>query len=343
MAATMHPPVDVSAAVSFPPNEEKRLQVLQSYDILDTDDEQAYDDLTYLATVLCNVPTALVTLIDRDRQWVKSRINWESRQSSRDVSFCAHAILRPDELMEVPNTTEDPRFVRNPLVIRGPKIRFYAGVPLVTREGAALGTICVMDHRPRVLTGVQHRALESLSRQAVAHLELRLEIAELETQSLTDPLTGAGNRRAFHRLLGSEWAQHSRSERRLAILMVDVDHFKRINDSYGHSRGDQVLQEVAETLSSSLRLSDSLFRYGGEEFCCVLPDCDSEAAQSIAERACFALKSSSSAGVKVTVSIGVSTALPNADISANCLIARADAALYLAKQAGRDRVVLSDE
>ena len=324
-------------------DEERRLQVLASYGILDTDDEQVYDDLTYLATVLCDAPTALVTLIDRDRQWIKSRVNWEKQQDSRDVSFCAHAILHPGQLMEVPDTTKDPRFNRNRLVTGKPGVRFYAGVPLVTREGAALGTICVIDREPRTLTGAQGRALESLARQVVAHLELRLEVAELEKQSLTDPLTGVWNRRAFYRLLRIEWARHSRSGQCLAILMVDIDHFKNINDSHGHPRGDAVLQQVAKTLSSNLRPSDSLFRYGGEEFCCVLVDCNLEAAQVIAERARFALESSDHSGVKVTVSIGVAAALPTSRASTNLLIARADAALYLAKQTGRNQVVVSDQ
>ena len=339
----MNQPLDDCPVALLPQNEEKRLQVLESYGILDTDDEQAYDDLTHLATVLCNVPTALVTLIDRDRQWIKSRVNWEGRQDSRDVSFCAHAILRPGELMEVPDTSEDSRFVRNRLVTGKTGIAFYAGVPLVTREGAALGTICVMDRNPRMLTRVQRHALESLGRQVVAQLELRLEVAELEKQTLTDPLTGVWNRRAFYRSLRNEWSLHLRSGQRVAILMVDIDHFKYINDSYGHPRGDAVLQEVAKTLSSNIRVSDSLFRYGGEEFCCVLTDCDLEAARVIAERACLALQSSLHSGIEVTVSIGASTALPAADTSSNLLIARADAALYLAKQAGRNQVVLSNE
>ena len=343
MPATLNQPeADVSIA-PLPPNEEKRLQVLDSYGILDTDEEQAYDDLTHLAAVLCHTPTALVTLVARDRQWVKSRVNWESRQNPRDASFCAHAILRPGELMEVPDMVKDARFVRNPLVTGKAGVRFYAGVPLVTREGAALGTICVIDRRPRLLTEVQGRSLESLARQVVAQLELRLQVAELEMQSLTDPLTGVWNRRAFYRLLRNEWARHARSGQRLGLLMVDIDHFKNINDSYGHPRGDAVLQEVAETLSASLRPSDSLFRYGGEEFCCVLTGCDLEAARVIAERARSVLASSSCAGLNVTVSIGVSTALPSADSTTNLLIARADAALYLAKESGRNRVVGSDE
>ncbi|MBB5060172.1 diguanylate cyclase (GGDEF)-like protein [Granulicella aggregans] len=343
MSATMNPLLDAFPADLLPDNEEKRLQVLDSYGILDTDDEQAYDDLTHLATVLCNAPTALVTLIDRDRQWVKSRVNWERRQDPRDASFCAHAILRPGQIMEVPDATDDSRFMNNELVTGKTGVRFYAGVPLVTKEGAALGTICVLDRRPRMLTRVQSRALESLARQVVTQLELRLGLAELEKESMSDPLTGVWNRRALFRLLRNEWARHSRSGQRIAILMVDIDHFKSINDSYGHPRGDAVLQEVAKTLSSNLRPSDSLFRYGGEEFCCVLTDCDLEAAKVVAERARCALESSLHAGIEVTVSIGASTALPAAHTSSNLLMARADAALYLAKQAGRNQVVLSDE
>lgn len=339
MVGIKEQPVDEAPAALLPPNEEERLQVLESYGILDTEEEQAYDDLTHLATALCQTPTAMMTLIDRDRQWVKSRVNWERRQNPRDVSFCAHTILRPGKLMLVPDLAKDPRFVANPMVTGEPKARFYAGVPLVTREGTALGALCVIDRRPRTLTEEQSRALESLARQVVAQLELRVQVAELEKQSLTDPLTGVWNRRAFYRLLRNEWARHTRSGQPLALLMVDIDHFKQVNDTYGHPGGDAVLQEVAETLAASIRPSDTLFRYGGEEFCCVLTGCDLETAVGIAERARAAVAGAPRGGVAVTVSVGAAAALAGAGMTTNLLVGKADEALYAAKEAGRNRVV----
>ena len=326
------------AVAPLPAEEELRLQVLDSYQILDSEDEQSYDDLTHLASVLCDTPTALITLLDKERQWVKSSVNWAKRQEARDVSFCSHAILRPGELMQVRNTLEDPRFKRNPLVTGTSRVRFYAGVPLVTREGTALGTICVLDRKARVMSFAQEQALKCLARQVVAQLELRVSVRELEQESLTDPLTGAWNRRAFHRLLREIWAKHSRTGAGLGLLMIDIDHFKSINDRFGHPEGDLILKQVSKLLADNLRPSDRLIRYGGEEFCCVLEDYDLDSATIIAERARVAVQSAPWVNQAITVSIGVSGASPEDEPTPNLLIARADSALYQAKRSGRNKV-----
>jgi PAS domain S-box-containing protein len=165
----------------LPANEVARLKTLCSYNILDTPAETAFDDLTRLAAQICQVPIALVSLIDECRQWFKSHYGIDATETPRELAFCGHAILRPSETLIVPNATEDERFANNALVTGDPHIRFYAGTPLVNPEGYPLGTLCVIDQVPRQLTSEQMQALEALGRQVTAQLELKRKVAQLES------------------------------------------------------------------------------------------------------------------------------------------------------------------
>lgn len=156
----------------IPENEDERLAELLSYDVLDTEAEQLFDDLTSLASQICETPIALISLIDPDRQWFKSRVGLDAQETSRDIAFCSHAILQ-DEIFEVPDAAEDPRFHDNPLVTGSPDIRFYAGAPLITPSGHAIGTLCAIDKKPRQITDEQRASLKTLSKAVVAHLELK--------------------------------------------------------------------------------------------------------------------------------------------------------------------------
>ncbi len=349
----------------LPPNEPERLAALRAYGVMDTPRERAFDDITKLAAYICDVPVALITFLDEDRQWFKSKVGLEFTQTERRTSFCTHAILTPGDLMVVPDASLDPRFVDNPTVIGEPYVRFYAGAPLVTLGGEALGTLCVLDKVPRVLDDAMLDGLRTLGRQVVAQLELRRALdrlarhaeeqdrrqRELEAyqnrledinlvlarQSATDALTGLENRRAFDRVLNEESSRTERSHSPLSLVIIDVDNFKHFNDEFGHLAGDEALQQVALILQAQARTYDHVARYGGEEFAVVLPDTPRESALLVAERIRVAVEKSHWAHRGITVSIGVATTVKAAD--SMTILERADKGLYLAKAQGRNRVV----
>jgi GAF domain-containing protein len=167
-----------------PKNEEARVATLEKYAILDTDPELAFDDLTLLASFVCKTPIAAISLIDEDRQWFKSKVGLSVSETSREVAFCSNAILQT-EIFVVPDASQDERFRDNPLVVSEPHIRFYAGAPLITEDGFALGTLCVIDQKPRELAPDQKEALKALSRLVLAQLEFRRNLILLK-EALND-------------------------------------------------------------------------------------------------------------------------------------------------------------
>jgi anti-sigma regulatory factor (Ser/Thr protein kinase) len=194
-------------------DEPARLAALRRYRILDTEPERAFDDLTLLASQICDTPIALITLVDEERQWFKSRLGISATETARSIAFCALTIEQGD-LFVIADTLADDRFRENPLVVGEPWVRFYVGAPLVTRDGHALGSLCVLDRVPRTLTPEQQTALEALRRQAVAQLELRLNVDEL-AQALRERDQGEEAQRRLVEELGAALE----STRRLSALL----------------------------------------------------------------------------------------------------------------------------
>lgn len=440
-----------------PSNEADRLDELRRYGVLDTEREPAFDRITRLASTLLEMPIALVSLVDERRQWFKSELGLSVSQTSRQVSFCAHAI-NGQTPMVVSDTHLDARFASNPLVLGDPKIRFYAGAPLTTPRGLNVGTLCVIDRQPRTFSPKQVQVLADLAALTVDELELRaaralaeqraavlqetllifdnlpqgvvffdadfkcvyanqtmgevfdlpaaaligwtpeqtnahvasqcdepddvlrrmqtmrqLETGESHTgifvfarprprvmrrtlhrlsdpgrpwlalwtdisheaallrrselEASTDALTGLPNRRAAELALSSALATHTA----VSVALFDVDHFKRVNDTFGHLVGDEVLRQVGQTLTRIARGTDFVARWGGEEFVAVVRS-DVDGARALAERVREAVELMDTPAGKVTVSAGVARIEKAAELK------QVDERLYEAKRTGRNRV-----
>ena len=197
-------------AAPFPSNEAERLAALQSYEVLDTTCEAAFDNIAQMAAQLTGCPMSMVSLIDDERQWFKAKIGLDVTQTPREHAFCAHAILNPSEPLIVTNAVDDSRFADNPLVCGAPAIRFYAGVPLVNPQGAALGTLCVIDREPRELSPTQSQTLQRLADAVMTTLELRRAMIVVRDMALVDSLTGIANRSALMTALEAAIARHDR-------------------------------------------------------------------------------------------------------------------------------------
>lgn len=322
----------------LPAYEAERMAALRSYEVLDSAAEAAFDNLVRLAAKITGSPIAAVSLIDRERQWFKARVGLDVNETHRDLAFCSHAILNPSEPLIVEDATRDPRFMDNALVTGAPSIRFYAGMPLVNPQGHALGTLCVIDHKPREMDSDQREALVQLAEAVGSTLELRRAMHQVRDLALTDALTGIANRPAFRDALDRAIARLRRHGDPFALLYLDLDGFKRINDVHGHAAGDEVLRQVAQTLASGLRREDVAARLGGDEFGGLLVGTDTDGA-SAGERVRAMVKACMDANCwPVTASVGVVTFRIAPDDVAEALSA-ADELMYGAKFAGKNRVL----
>ena len=245
-----------------PVDETKRLSELRSLSILDSAAEGRFDRITRLAQRLFGVSTALVTLVDDERQWFKSRVGLDVPETSRNLSFCAHAILN-DGIMLVPDAAHDERFWDNPLVAGSPDFRFYAGCPITGPAGAKLGTLCILDQRPRELSAVEMDSLRDLAEM------VEDEIAASK-MAVTDPISGLGNRQGFERAASAVLEINRRRAVDTALLFIDLAKFKAINDQFGHHEGDLALREFGEILTAILRVSDLTARLESDEFVALL-------------------------------------------------------------------------
>lgn len=248
--------------------EADRLAALRALHLLDTPPEDRYDRITRLARRAFDVPIALVSLVDADRQWFKSRQGLDGEQTPRTESFCSVAIQK-QEILVVPDARLDPRFAHLPGVTGEPHVRFYAGRPLQAPGGQRVGTLCLVDTRPRGFSAEDAALLEDLA--CIAEQELTSAYV-----AQTDELTGLLNRRGFG-LLGRHALSLCERLRQPACLMYfDLDQFKPINDQYGHAEGDRALREFAAILQGGFRQADVIGRLGGDEFAVLLTHADEE-------------------------------------------------------------------
>jgi diguanylate cyclase (GGDEF)-like protein len=332
----------------LPENEAARQKALRRLHILDTPEEETFNAISRLAAAVVQAPIALVSLIDANRQWFKAHVGIQTCETSRSVSFCAHAILK-NELFEIEDASRDPRFSDNPLVRGEPGIRFYAGMPLVLPTGEAVGTLCVIDRVPRRLDATQRMALEVLARNVVTELEMRQRVFELEAEVMRrreaemrimhlatrDPLTGLPNRAALMDRLQQGIKTAIRNRSLLAVLFLDLDRFKWINDTLGHDVGDGLLQQTAGRLTELLRDSDTVARLGGDEFAVLLPALHSpEEAERIAQKIIDAvMQPMTLRGHHVRVGCSIGLALfPAQGETEEALLRHADLAMYEAKE-----------
>ncbi|MEA2117232.1 diguanylate cyclase domain-containing protein [Halovibrio sp. HP20-50] len=466
-------------AYPITPDEDARLAILHELELLDTPHEPVFDRVTRLVTKLLNVPIATVSLIDADRQWLKSSIGVETRETSRDVAFCAHTIMQAEPLI-VEDATADERFANNPFVTAREGIRFYVGFPLLSSQGLPLGALCAIDTKPRTLQQDElavmqdltaivtdeihlrerlvfekktkqatqqalkafHESMESQIERRTSELNLVIESAydayiSLDTQDVVldwnraaemmfgwsrkralarpitqlmfpqglpasdeqaplistaqrhdgsqlpveirikslridgqqrrslfihditerqqlerlrdqeareDVLTQLPNRRALNERMTEAMARARRSQKNLAVLFMDLDGFKAINDQHGHATGDTLLREIAKRLKSAVRETDYVARWAGDEFVVLLESVASDAVQPLAQSLVDVTEKPVAMGeinLRVSTSIGVALYSPSAGETAQELLKRADVAMYEAKHLGKAQVSMA--
>ena len=321
-----------------PEHDPVRLKTLRDYCVLDTEPEARFDELTLLASRICNTPIAIISLVDEKRLYFKSAIGLKIREIPSNHSFCIE-VVKQNEPIVVKDAKEDERFQSNPLVHDNPYFRFYAAAPLVAPNNQVIGTLCVIDYIPRDINLEQKEALKILARQVITQLEL-------DVQAIRDPLTGLFNRRYADEILRSELRRMDRKKAFLGLLIIDIDNFKKINDTHGHGAGDAVLKTFGKYLMENVRYEDVVCRIGGEEFMVIIPETTLETAVHRSEEIRKEFHEmnflyDNKVVDKLSLSIGVAT-YPVHGKLAEDLIRCADRALYQAKAEGRNRVIAAE-
>jgi diguanylate cyclase (GGDEF)-like protein len=351
----------------IPLDEAQRLAALHATNLLGSAPEESFDRVTRTAARLLDVPIALVSLVDRDRQWFKSRTGLDACETPRDISFCGHAILA-DEPLVVPDAARDARFEDNPLVTGSSHFRFYTGVQLYSIDRKKIGTLCVIDRRPREIGAAELDALRDLARtveqliysrqlalaaQALSE-ELRAERAkhgeeggparragELEWLVAHDVLTGLPNRQEMVRAIGASIARCREHGRPALVACLNIDRFKRFNELLGHRLADEILVNIARSVQALLREGDLLARSGSDEFLILLhargdhpePERALERIMAVANRAIPA------PGGEIALTFSIGTALmPKDGDDADALLNNAVTAMRYAKAQGRGEI-----
>jgi len=315
-------------APEIPQNEAERLHALRALQILDSSHEERFDRVTRLARRLFGVPISLVSLIDEDRQWFKSAEGLDVSETSREISFCGHAINQTG-LFIVPNVLDDERFYDNPLVTGAPNIRFYAGYVLKIRQGINIGTLCLIDSKPREMDEEDRQLLQDLGEM------IELEIKSIQLATL-DELTMISNRRGFMTLVNHSLKVCRRNKLPISIVLFDLNKFKNINDTYGHHEGDFVLVSFAQIMLESFRDCDVIARLGGDEFVVMLLDSDADSIGVVLERfknATAAANAKIDKPYQIDYSVGVAHFQHDTDEPIEKMIQAADSAMFSDKRA----------
>jgi len=342
----------------LPSNERERISALTDLRIDESGADDRLDEIVGLAAELCGVPMAAISLIDQDHQWFKASRGLTVEGLPREHALCAHAIL-DEHVMVVPDASADARFADSELVAGPSHVRFYAAAPLISAEGHAIGTLCVMDTEERELPRWQITTLEVLARQAMAHLRLSrlvddhagalddLDMAErnLSFLSTHDALTGLLNRRSVCDIIDGLTTANSAGAISSALLFIDLDNFKDINDAFGHEAGDRVLVTIADRLHLGARGDDAVARLASDEFVVLTPHAASLAPESLARRLLQAVSIPvewNGLPLMVTASIGI-VRWSDDMLTANDLLRAGDAAMHYAKIEGRNRYVTFED
>lgn len=307
----------------IPLDEAARLATLHSLEILDTPHEERFDRVTRIAQRLFDVPISLVSLVDETRQWFKSCQGLDASETHRDISFCGHAILG-DSVFVIEDATLDARFADNPLVVGQPYIRFYAGFPLKAPDGRKMGTLCIIDRKPREFSHDDTQSLRDLGRM------VEQELATLHLATM-DTLTRISNRRGFQTLGLQALESCRRLHRPATLLFFDLDRFKQINDRYGHAEGDAALEQFAAILKDTFRDSDVVGRISGDEFAVLFTDSGGEDVEHALQRLQSAVERHNRASQRdytVSYSVGRADFGPAGDATIDGLMELADHAMY---------------
>lgn len=270
----------------IPELDDERLSVLARYKILDTEAEEVFDRITLLAKSIFDTKIALVSLVDRNRQWFKSCAGLDATETPRDQAFCGYAILQPDVFV-VEDATKDSRFADNPLVLSDPKIRFYAGAPLVTHDGHALGTLCILDTKPRHMQNADIQVLKELSNITMNEIELKiLKFDDKKRHAFEnrDTVTDAFNQKTFKSLFDTECARSHRYKTPLSLAVFSMDHLDSIESALGSEACDLVVKSFQNSSMPVLRPKDIFARVSQDQFALLLPKTKVSSAEFIVHR-----------------------------------------------------------
>ncbi|WP_372615375.1 sensor domain-containing diguanylate cyclase [Aquicoccus sp.] len=315
-------------------DEAGRTAALRHIDALTYSSEASFKHITGLLQLILGMEMVSINFITEDKQILKARQGLDLAETPREIAFC-NITIRKYEPLIIEDTRHDARFQGNPFVTGAPFLRSYIGAPLTTADGYNLGTICAFDPRPRTFTEREVAMIRKCAELVMNQLELR-------SQANHDFLTEVANRRSFVSGLEKEMARLRRGKGIATVAFLDIDFFKRVNDTFGHPTGDRVLREFADVVVAQSRQNDLVARLGGEEFAVLLPDTDLDAALIWAERTRKKVAETLFDGknaLKLTVSVGLAP-VDGTKATSDEIVHMADTALYEAKRQGRDRVTV---